>query len=137
MMKMTVEEYSAELDAQMSEEEHQAQLFLELEKLALTDPLYSLAFHIPNGGYRHKATAGRMKATGVKPGIPDIFVPVARYGFHGLFIELKSLKKGAKTSAVQEERFRKLRAQGYQVTVCNGWRYALQTIEFYMGLDEV
>jgi hypothetical protein len=31
-------------------------------------------FAVPNGGARSKATAGKLKATGVKPGIPDIII---------------------------------------------------------------
>lgn len=46
--------------------------------------------HIPNGGKRDKVTAKkRLKAEGVKPGVPDVFLPVARKGFHGLYIEMK------------------------------------------------
>ena len=35
-------------------------------------------FHIPNGGSRHKAEAARLKAQGVKAGVPDLCIPVAR-----------------------------------------------------------
>lgn len=31
-------------------------------------------FHCPNGGARSKATAGRLKAQGVKPGVHDIII---------------------------------------------------------------
>ena len=37
----------------------------------------SLLFAIPNGGKRHITTATRLKASGAKSGIPDIFLPVA------------------------------------------------------------
>ena len=33
-------------------------------------------FHCPNGGFRNKIEAGRLKAQGVKAGIPDIGVPL-------------------------------------------------------------
>ena len=46
-------------------------------------------FHIPNGGYRNKAEAAHLKAQGVRPGVPDLCVPVARHGYHGLYIEMK------------------------------------------------
>lgn len=32
-------------------------------------------FHIPNGGRRDKREAASLKRQGVKPGVPDLFVP--------------------------------------------------------------
>ena len=40
-------------------------------------PELSLMYHIPNGGKRGKAEAGRFRAMGVKSGVPDIFLPFA------------------------------------------------------------
>ena len=34
---------------------------------------YNLIFAIPNGGQRHKAVAAKLKAEGVKSGVPDLF----------------------------------------------------------------
>ena len=34
----------------------------------------ALFFHVPNGGYRALATAGRLKAEGVVPGVADIII---------------------------------------------------------------
>ena len=45
----------------------------------------------PSGGLRHKSTAGKLKATGTRRGIPDLLMPVARGDWHiGLAIEMKS-----------------------------------------------
>ena len=49
-------------------------------------------FHIPNGGSRNKLEASNLKKQGVKAGVPDLFLPVGRGSYHGLFIELKSAK---------------------------------------------
>ena len=38
-------------------------------------PELDLLHHIPNGGKRGKAEAGRFRAMGVKSGVPDIFLP--------------------------------------------------------------
>lgn len=43
-------------------------------------PEMELMYHIPNGGTRSKSEAGRFRAEGVKPGVPDICLPVARGG---------------------------------------------------------
>ena len=41
-------------------------------------PDIDLLHAIPNGGHRNKATAGQLKAEGVKRGVPDIFLPVPK-----------------------------------------------------------
>lgn len=45
-------------------------------------------WHTPNGGMRSKATAGKLKAEGVKAGVPDIIVMGP--GGRAVFIELKA-----------------------------------------------
>lgn len=95
-------------------------------------PELELMHHIPNGGHRSKAEAGRFKAEGVKAGIPDVFLPVARNGFHGLYIELKRQKYG-RLSPDQEDKIPKLRAQGYRVEVCKGFQQAADLIEDYLS----
>ncbi len=46
-------------------------------------------FAIPNGGYRHRAVAGKLKAEGVSPGVPDLYIPAWK-----LWIEMKREKGG-------------------------------------------
>ena len=41
-------------------------------------PELALLYHVPNGGSRKKAEAGRFRAEGVKAGVPDLCLPVAR-----------------------------------------------------------
>ena len=53
-------------------------------------PELVLLHAIPNGGHRHKAVAVRMKAEGMKAGVPDICLPVPRGSWHGLYLELKT-----------------------------------------------
>lgn len=90
---------------------------------------------IPNGGYRSKATAARMKAQGVKPGVPDMCLPVPRGTYHGLYIELKR-QKGGTVSPDQREWLADLRAQGYAAYVCHGWQEAADTIMGYLREGE-
>ena len=65
-----------------------------------TMPELNLLYHIPNGGSRNKAEAANLKRQGVRAGVPDLFLPVARGGYHGPYIELKFEKN--KTSKNQE-----------------------------------
>jgi len=48
-----------------------------------------LLHHIPNGGLRDKREGARLKASGVIAGVCDLFLPMARRGAHGLYIEMK------------------------------------------------
>ena len=53
--------------------------------------------HVPNGGFRNKATAARLKIMGVKAGVPDIFIftpPPMFPNSNGVAIELKRVKGG-------------------------------------------
>lgn len=71
-----------------------------------------------------------MKREGVLAGVSDIFLPVARGEFHGLYIELKV--KGGKTSPDQEWWLEETTKQGYYSTVCFGWIEAKKVIEKYL-----
>ena len=55
-------------------------------------PELALLHAIPNGGWRHPATGKKLKAEGLKPGVPDLCLPVARHGYNGLYLEIKSQK---------------------------------------------
>ena len=54
-------------------------------------PELQYMYHVPNGGKRDKATAAVLKRQGVKAGVPDIMLPAARAGYHGLYIEAAGL----------------------------------------------
>ena len=88
-------------------------------------------YHIPNGGSRSKSEAGHFKAEGVKAGVPDICLPVARSGYHGLYIELKRVK-GGRVSTAQQGWIAALRDQGYYACVCKGWDDAAHVIKAYL-----
>lgn len=94
-------------------------------------PELALMYHIPNGGSRSKAEAGRFKAEGVKSGVPDICLPAARGGYHGLYIELKRVK-GGRVSPAQQGWIAALRDQGYCACVCKGWDDAAHVIKAYL-----
>lgn len=94
-------------------------------------PELALLYHIPNGGSRHPIEAVHLKQQGVKPGIPDIFLPCARGPSHGLYIEMKR-RKGGRVSVDQKKMILALRAQGYRAEVCRGWEEARDTICEYL-----
>ena len=94
-------------------------------------PELDLLLHIPNGGKRSKVEAARFKAMGVKPGVPDLLLPVPRGKYHGLFIELKR-RSGGRVSEHQGAWLCRLAEQGYRVAVCKGWEEARDEIESYL-----
>lgn len=97
-------------------------------------PELRMMYAIPNGGKRDIRTAAMLKAEGVKPGVPDICLPVARAGLHGLYIEMKR-RKGGLVSKAQEAWMRALMDQGYMCVVCRGWEQARETILEYLKQD--
>ena len=89
-------------------------------------------FAIPNGGLRRKSEAARMKAEGVSAGVPDLCIPVARGGYHSLYIEMKA--DGGKLTDEQSEWLWRLRAEGMCAYCCYGADSAIELIDRYMAL---
>lgn len=125
-----------------SEHGHQCAFFC---WIAVAFPwLGDLIHAIPNGGARgddektRKIRGGHLKAEGVKSSIPDIFCAVPRNAYHGLYIELKrpaSPGKSAGTATKEQLAcHEKLKAQGYAVYVCVGWREASMCLSWYLNL---
>ncbi|MCK8688303.1 VRR-NUC domain-containing protein [Pseudomonas umsongensis] len=115
------------------EGQEQAALMTEL-RIRLPE-VADLIYHVPNGGHRVKAVAAKLKAQGVKAGIPDLVLPMARGGFFGLYIEFKATPPNdAAISDRQHERIRKLNAQGYLAVVCRGHFDTMEQIRAYLRL---
>ena len=89
--------------------------------------------HIPNEGKRSVVYAAQMKRMGLAKGFPDLFIPVARSGFHGLFIELKRDVK-AKPTETQRAWIEYLNKAGYRASVCHGADAAIEEIKNYYGV---
>ena len=137
----------------MSEHTEQVALFNWCKLMEGRHPQLALIFAIPNGGKRHIGTARKLKAEGVRSGVPDIFLACPRmpYDFHdlivgdantvgfsdevkfGLFIELKAGKN--KPTKNQLKWIEDLRAERYEVEVCYGFLEAKAVIENYLRLE--
>ena len=98
-------------------------------------PELARLFHVPNGGSRGPAEAGRFKAMGVKAGVPDVFLEVPRGGLHGLRIEMKR-RRGGKVSEDQTDWIDYYNSNGYRAAVCYGWDEARSVIEEYLERRE-
>lgn len=126
--------------ANRSGTEHAAQVALfmwasEPEQVAKY-PELAWMFAIPNGGLRDKITAANLKAEGVKDGVSDVFLPVVRGSWSGLFIEMKrpngAQGRAGKSTPKQREFVDEMRSRGYGAMVATGFEEARDAIIGYL-----
>lgn len=86
-------------------------------------------FAIPNGGKRNKFVAMKLKREGVRAGVPDLFLPVSKIGYHGLFIEFKTPKN--KQTTTQRQYAEYLIDAGYAYYVVRSLESAIVLIRSY------
>lgn len=105
-------------------------------KLQHPETLGKHLFAVPNGGALKGGPmeGARRKREGVKAGVSDLFLPMARNGFHGLWIELKATPpNNAAVSKVQLDWLDLMDKQGYMAVLCLGWISAKDTLEAYLN----
>lgn len=115
-----------------TEHEEQKKLFQWAKAQSGKHPQLTMMFAIPNGGQRNIVTATKLKAEGVKSGVPDIFLAYPSINYHGLFIEMKSAK--GKVSDNQKEWIAGLFQNGYMCAVCYSFDEAKKIIEEYLQI---
>ena len=93
-------------------------------------PELAMLYAIPNGGRRSIGQAVKLKAEGVKPGVLDLHLPVARGGYHGCWIEMK--KPGGTTSPAQAHWMHALALHGHKVALCTSSEAAQQVLLDYL-----
>lgn len=82
-----------------------------------------------NGVKLSKSQAGIAKGQGMLSGVPDLFLPVPRGKYHGLYIEMKH---GTNTLTDNQKKFLQNAANvGYAVSVCYSASEAIKRIEDY------
>ena len=120
-------------DLVATEAQEQAALFRWAAYSRAKYPELDLLFHIPNGGSRNTIEARHLKEQGVKPGVPDICLPVPSGRYTALYIELKRRKKG-RVSEAQHGWLMALNRVGCKAVVCRGWEEAKREIEDYLRI---
>lgn len=108
--------------------EHSIQAaFIRWTQLAIQEyPALANLFAVPNGGMRpsvvdskgkrYSTVARKLKAEGVKEGVPDLLLLIPRLGYHGLAIETK--RPSGRVTPAQFDWHERLLKEGYYVTVC-------------------
>ena len=114
-----------------TEDEEQAALFRWVAFQKGKFPELETLYHIPNEGKRSKSQGAKLKTIGLRPGVPDLCLPVARGGFHALYIEMKRTKNG-RLSDDQRRWLEKLNAAGNKAVRCGGWENAAEVILNYL-----
>ena len=118
-----------------TEDEEQAALF---EWAALNEaqhPELAMLYHVPNGGYRPPQVGKALKFQGVKAGVPDICLPVARGKFHALYLELKRVDHSNHATDEQIDWINRLRYYGSSAVVAYGLSEAIQAIIAYLSQE--
>lgn len=113
-----------------TEAEEQAAVVSWCRMLVMMWPELDLVYHIPNEGKRGVKARAEQKAAGLRPGVCDLFLPVARCGFHGLYVEMKALD--GVMSKEQREFMTAVQKQGYFSCACFGADAGIRVIEAYM-----
>lgn len=139
MNEMNLDEYHAWLATQKQpkptrddrEHQEQAALFQWAALMEPRIPALRLLFAIPNGGDRHPAVAAKLKAEGVKAGVWDIFLPVAKRGYIGLWLEMKV--NGNTLMPAQADWGMAMLDQNYTCKICHDWTTAARHIVIYLG----
>ena len=116
-----------------SEENEQIMLFQWADIAAVSYPELRLMFHVPNEGKRSAATGSRFKQMGLRSGVPDVILPVARGKFIGLAIEMKYGKNSL--TANQKKWLGMLADAGHKTAVCYSFGEAKKTILDYLNAD--
>ena len=63
--------------------------------------------------------------------MPDLFLPVPKGGYSGLFIELKR-KNGGALSDAQRDWLDDLAVRGFRAVMCHGWEAARDVLLDYL-----
>ncbi|WP_443191387.1 VRR-NUC domain-containing protein [Pseudomonas indica] len=96
---------------------------------------FKLAYHVPNGGHRVKAVAAKLKAQGVKAGVSDVCLPMARGGYFGLYLEFKATPPHDAVISPSQLAFQiAVEQQGYMAVVCRGLDEAMRVLDGYMAM---
>lgn len=98
------------------------------------EPIGHYMFAIPNEGKRTKRMGARLKAQGLRSGIPDFMLAIPVDEWHGLFVEMKV---GDNDLSDNQVKWRKrLLSRGYKVVVAYSCQEAKEEIKKYLRIED-
>ena len=119
------------------ESAHQAQV-VEWSRWAYKTGKYPLLnmLHCSLNGVKLSGTQAKIaKGQGMLSGVPDLFLPVPKNGYHGLFIEMKSEKRCLTEN--QQWFLGNAESVGYKTVGCYGSKEAIAAIQAYYEQQKV
>lgn len=100
-----------------------------MDWVSLHPDISDFVIHIANEGKRSPRYGAKMKRMGLRKGVSDILITMARHGYHGAWIEIKS-ESGV--VSLDQKRFHKQQtSQGYYCEVTIGIDASIAAIEWY------
>lgn len=91
--------------------------------------------HIPNEGKRSQYVGRQLVAAGLAKGFPDLFLPIARGGYHGLMVEMKF--GTGKLTEEQKDWLRFLKGEGYATYVAYSFEEGRDAVTMYLKQGEI
>jgi hypothetical protein len=120
-----------------SEHAEQVEVFRWAADMGATHPELLELFAVPNGARTATTVAKRLKAEGLKKGVEDVLLLVARGGWHGLCLELKRADGvPSDVKPAQREWHAIHTRRGYRVVVCFGAEEAKRVLLEYLTLPK-
>jgi len=123
----------------MNHSEHNAQvaIFKWRDAQKAKYPVLKNLFSVPNAFKRTPRQGKWLKDEGMTKGIPDLWFPVARKGYHGLVVELKpehirGVTEKRYATAEQQDWLNRLERQGYKTAVCYGSQEFVDLLADYL-----
>lgn len=94
----------------------------------------NLLYAVPNAGRRDPISGAKLKAEGMRAGVPDLILDVPRGPYHGMRIEMKTAS--GRVQENQKQWQLDLIGQGYHAVICRGWEEATRAISQYLALKD-
>jgi hypothetical protein len=116
----------------MSEHDSQSAVFAWARAYETRIPELEMLFAVPNAGKRSIGAARYYLEEGLRSGVPDIILPCAKSGYHGLVIEMKDGKN--KTTANQDKWLHNFAFYGWKVAVCYSADEAIAVLCEYLNI---
>lgn len=107
----------------------------EKQRGTILGPVCDLIYHVPNGGHRSFKTSKDLKKQGVKKGVSDLVLPIARGGYFGLYLEIKA-EKSWSISESQQEWLSMVEEQGYAAALAVGEEEIKDVLIRYMSMPK-